>query len=577
MIPLLTIENLSVTYQLPDGVAVAALRGLTLALQRGEALGVIGESGSGKTTLARALLGLLPTATVQGRMVFAGEPLPLDDEVAWRALRWRKLALAFQGAGNAFNPVYTLGQQVIEPLREHLGLGAAAAHQRALALWDEVGLQADLFERFPHQLSGGQKQRAMLAMALSCDPPLLILDEPTSGLDALTRRQILALLDRLRRERGLTLLVISHDLHDLLGLTERTLVLYAGVVAEMAATEELLNDPRHPYSWGLIKAYPRMDQARDLWGIRGQPPNARQLPAGCPFNPRCTQEIERCRVEAPRLLRYDERWLACHLGGIATLLEVRGVAKRFAGGVVALRGVDLRVRNGELVALIGQTGSGKSTLAHIVVGLIAPDAGSVQFAEHDMLTVRGSALRLVRQRLQLIMQDPFAALSPRMTVLELVREPLDIQQIGDAAGREACASVAIAAVRLPTTPDFLASYGHQLSGGQMQRLAIARAMVLQPKLLIADEPVSMLDASEQARVLRLLKEVQNEHGMGMLLISHDVALVRKVADRIAILHEGQIVEQGPAHQVLNQPSHPYTRMLLEAVYGGEAVDSMSDG
>ncbi|PDV98644.1 ABC transporter ATP-binding protein [Candidatus Viridilinea mediisalina] len=562
---LLTVNNLAVTYQPSDGPPIRALSGVSFTLELGHALGVMGESGSGKTTLARALIGLLPTASVTGQIGFEGQPLPLGHESALRLLRWRKLALAFQGSSSAFDPVYPVGEQVIDPLREHLGLARAAARQRALELWAEVGLKAEQFTRFPHQLSGGQKQCAMLAMALSCDPTLLILDEPTSGLDALTRRHILALLRRLRRERQMSLIIISHNLQDLVGLTERTLVLYAGSPAELGATSALLDDPRHPYSWGLIKSYPRMDQARDLWGIRGQPPNAQQLPSGCTFHPRCTQAVERCMAEVPPLEAHNGRWLACHLGGLQTLLEVRGVQKRFPGGVAALCGADLRVREGELVALIGQTGSGKSTLARILVGLHTPDLGSVHVQGRNLLALRGNELRVMRQRIQLIFQDPYEALSPQLTVLELVREPLDIQQLGDRAEREARARAALAAARLPMTPTFLSAYSHQLSGGQLQRLAIARALVLNPRMLIADEPVAMLDPSEQARLLRLLKEVQNEYGMGMLLISHDLPLVRKVADRIAVLHAGQVVEEGPAHQVLNRPTHPYTRTLLEAV------------
>lgn len=561
---LLDIRDLAVSYPVSSGATARALQGVSFAVRRGEALGIVGESGSGKTTLALTLLGLTPTARIAGEVRFDGHPLPLGDEAAMRAIRWRRIALAFQASGSAFDPVYPVGDQVVEPLVAHLGLSAAEARRRALALWADVDLPPDRFAHFPHQLSGGEKQRAMLAMALACEPELLIVDEPTSGLDVLTRRHILELLRTVRARRGLTLIIISHALDDIAGLADRTLVLYAGRIAELDATGLVLDEPRHPYTVGLVNAYPRLDRAKDLWGIRGQPPDALDPPGGCPFHPRCTQAIARCAIEVPPLAPHDGRLLACHLGGLQTLLDVRGLSKSFPGGPVAVRGASLTVREGEVVALVGQTGSGKSTLARCLIGLHEPDAGEVFCEGRNLRALRGEALRVARRRVQLIFQDPYEALSPRLTVLELVREPLDIQRLGDRAARDTRARAALADVRLPTTPAFLAKHAHELSGGQLQRIAIARALVLEPKLLVADEPVAMLDPSEQARVLRLLKDVQNERGMGLLLISHDLALVRKVADRIAIMHRGVIVETGPSHRIIDRPEHPYTRVLLAA-------------
>lgn len=571
---LLSVRDLSVAYPSAAGGVVQALSGVSFSLARGEALGIVGESGSGKTTLALTLMGLAPTAQVQGEIVFAERPLPLHDGAAMRTLRWRRIALAFQASGSAFDPVYPLGAQVMEPLLTHLKLDRPEACRRALALWQEVELPADRFERYPHQLSGGEKQRAMLAMALACDPDLLIVDEPTSGLDVLTRRHIRGLL-RTRRERGLTLIVISHDFADVADLTDRALVLYAGQVAELGPTAPVLDDPAHPYTWGLVNAYPRMDRAKDLGGIRGQPPDPMSPPSGCPFHPRCTQAVARCASEVPPLTPADGRLIACHLGGLQTLLEVRGLSKTFPGGLAAVREADLVVREGEVVALVGQTGSGKTTLARCLVGLTEPDTGRIRIEGQDLGALRGAARQAARQRLQLIFQDPFEALSPRLTVLELVREPLDIQRLGDRAERDARARRALADVRLPTTAAFLGTYGHQLSGGQLQRVALARALVLEPKLIVADEPVAMLDASEQARVLRLLKDVQNERGMGLLLISHDLALVRKVADRIVVMRRGAIVEAGLSQQILSRPAHAYTRALLAAAGDGDPAEPLA--
>jgi peptide/nickel transport system ATP-binding protein len=263
-------------------------------------------------------------------------------------------------------------------------------------------------------------------------------------------------------------------------------------------------------------------------------------------------------------MQKDGRLVACHLGGLQTLLQVRGVVKHFRNGPLAVNHVNLSIREGEVVALVGQTGSGKTTLGKCLVGLYEPDAGQVIFEGQDLYALRTDALRHARRRIQMIFQDPFESLSPRLTVLELVREPLDIQQIGNPAERNQRACIALADVRLPTTPAFLSKQGHELSGGQLQRIAIARALVLEPKLLIADEPVAMLDASEQAKIIRLLKDVQNERGMGLLLISHDLALVRKVSDRIAVMRQGEIVEEGLSHRIIEQPAHAYTRMLVEA-------------
>jgi peptide/nickel transport system ATP-binding protein len=564
--PALAVRDLRVTYLLADGGELPALRGVSFAVRRGEALGIVGESGSGKSSLLLALMGLLPNARVGGSAQLGDAPLPLGDEPALQPMRWRRIALAFQGASEGFDPVYPVGVQLVEPLRDRLRLGPSAAAARAREWWERVGLPADRFGRFPHELSGGEKRRAMLAMALTCGPEVVLVDELTAGLDAVAKTNVLDLLQTLRAELGLTLVLVSHDLADVRHAADRTLVLYAGQVVEEAATRPLLADPRHPYSWGLVGAYPALSRARDLWGIRGEPPDPMRLPDGCAFHPRCTQAVEQCRLTAPPLAPTDDRLVACHLGGLQTLLEARGLSKTFAPGgarpVTAVRDASLAVREGELVALVGASGSGKSTLARLLVGLLPPDAGTILLEGQDLLRLRGPALAAAQRRIQLIFQDPRDALSPRLPVLGLVREPLEVQGMLSKPERDASARQALAEVRLPTTPAFLGKYAYELSGGQLQRVAIARALVLAPKLLVADEPVAMLDVSEQAHVLRLLKDLQNARGMGLLLISHDLGLVRKVADRIAVMQAGQIVEVGPADHVIGTPAHIQTRLLL---------------
>lgn len=566
--PLLEVNGLSVDYRIGRSGRLPALRDVSFSLGRGAVLGVVGETGSGKTTLALTLMGLLKTAAIDGRVLHSGQVLPVENEEAMRPVRWKEIALVFQAAGTGFDPVYRTGEQVGEPLMASCGWGRQPARAKAFELWREVGLPAERFDHYPHELSGGEKRLAMLAMALVCDPELLILDEPTAGLDSFTCSEILALLRRLRESRRLSMIIITHRLSDLSGLADQTAVLYAGRLLEMGDTDRVLSAPGHPYTWGLVNAYPTMKRARDLWGIRGEPPDPMHLPLGCPFTPRCTQAAEVCSQEPPELQMHGSRLLACHLGGLQKLLEVRGLSRSFRSKngppLRAVQGASLSLNEGEVVALIGRTGSGKSTLAKLIVGLLEPDCGEAFLQGRPLLGLQGTALRSAQQRLQLVFQDPFDALSPRLPVLEIVREPLDINGLGNTEERNARARAALADVRLPTDSGFLGKRSHELSGGQLQRVAIARAIVMRPKVLIADEPVAILDPSEQARVLRLLKDLQNEYGMGLLLISHDLALVRKVADRIVVMDRGVVVEDGPADEVISAASHQYTKSLLAA-------------
>lgn len=574
--PLLKIEKLNAQYRGLAGT-LPALHDISLTVQAGQSLGIIGETGSGKTTLARCLMGLLPWADVQGSIQLAGQELVGLAEAEMRQIRWQRIALAFQGAGGGFDPVYSVGQQIIEPIQSHLSLNGKGAKARARALVERVGLPENRFEFFPHQLSGGEKQRAMIAMALACNPEILIVDEPATGLDVMTQARVLELLAGLKTELNLTLLVISHNLTDISRLADETLVLYGGRVMELASTVSLINDPQHPYTWGLLNAYPTMTTTKDLRGIRGAPPPPGMVIGGCPFHPRCSQAIPECETEVPGLTAPNNngRQLACLREGLVTLLEARNLSKTFTQPglsllgrgkqqVTAVNNVSLTIRAGEVVAVVGQSGSGKTTLGKMILHLVEPDQGDIIFDGHKLLDLAGAALKAVRRQIQIIFQEPMEAVSPRLTIGEIVREPLDIQGVGTPAERETEVGAALRAVNLPDSPEFRARYVHQLSGGQAQRVVIARALILSPRLIIADEPVSMLDASEQAKVLNLLKQLQNERGIALLLISHDLALVRKVADRILVMHQGRIVESGPSHQIISAPRHEQTRRLIEA-------------
>ena len=559
--PLVEVADLAVCF----GGDVQALRGVSFSLDRGQSMAIVGESGSGKSTIARCLAGLVQQPEAGGVVRVAGVDMLRSTDEALRAVRWSTVALALQGS--PFNPVVSVGDQVAEPLRDRLGMGARAARARAEVLAAEVLFDPALLDRFPHQLSGGERRRATLAMVLALDPALVVLDEPTAGLDPVTRHALVQGIARLARDRGFALVVISHDLPDAASLAERTVVLYAGEVVEEGPTARVIGDPAHPYAWALVNAYPVMTTTKDLRPIRGRPPDPRAIPSGCAYHPRCTQAEPICAGDPPALDLSRERLVRCHFGGLKTLLAAHDVTKAFGRGrhaVAALRGVSLTVREGESVGVVGPSGSGKSTLARIVAGHLAPDAGRILLEGEELPSSWRGADRLRRRRIQLIMQDPADALSPRLSVEDLVGEPLDVVKAGDAASRRAAVAAALESVGLPPTGPFLDARAHELSGGQLQRVALARALVAEPKILVADEPTAMLDASEQARLLVVLRERQVEMGLGLVFISHDLAAVRKVTDRIVVLDAGLVVEEGPSALVSTAPRSRTARLLVEA-------------
>ena len=560
---LLEVNDLRVTF----AGEVDAVRGVSFTLEAGKSLAIVGESGSGKSTLALCLLGLIQPPEAEGSIRLDGQEVMGASEDVLRSLRGSTAALALQGA--PFNPVVTVGAQIAEPLRYRGGTNRSGAHRRATELAEEVGLDPPLLERYPHQISGGERRRASLAMSLALDPALVILDEPTAGLDPATRAEVVERIRRLAGERGFALLVISHDLPDAALLATRTVVLYAGEAMEDGDTGRVMGEPAHPYSWALVNAFPVMSTTKDLRPIRGAPPDPRAVPTGCPFHPRCTQAEEQCIEVRPLLVEARNRLVACHFGGLKELLVATDVSKTFRGGgnriVQALRDVSFAVREGESVGVIGPSGSGKSTLAWILTGHLAPDSGRVLLGDTVLPTSwRGEAAKQLRRRIQLVMQDPVDALSPRLTVAQLVREPLDLGDDTEPSAKAALVADMLEKVGLPTSGSFLAAHTSELSGGQLQRVALARALVLRPKLLVADEPTAMLDASEQARLLVVLRERQIEMGLGLVLVSHDMALIRKMVDRIVVLDGGQVVEEGPSEQVSVHPVSATAQRLVDA-------------
>ncbi len=566
---LLEVSDLTVRF----GSDVAALRGVSFTLDCGESLAVVGESGSGKSTLSLCLAGLIQPPEAQGSVRLDGQELLGASPETLRSLRWSRVALALQGS--PFNPVVSVGDQVAEPLRVHRGMPAGQAARRAAELASEVELDPALLERYPHQLSGGERRRATLAMVLALDPALVVLDEPTAGLDPFTRRAVVGRIATLARERGFAMVVISHDLPDVAGLTKRTMVMYAGEPMETGATKAIMREPAHPYTWALVNAFPVMTTTKDLHNIRGLPPDPRAVPSGCAFNPRCTQAEAICVEEHPALRPSRGREVGCHFGGLKTLLSASGIHKTFRGQgpeVRAADGVSFTLREGESVGLIGPSGSGKSTLGRIITGHLKPDSGEILLNGQPLSTSWRGGARRVRANIQLVMQDPFDALSPRLTVRELVREPLDLAKTDDAKARDRAVCETLESVGLPPSGSFLDARSHELSGGQLQRVALARALVIRPKLLVADEPTSMLDASEQARMLIVLRERQIEMGLGLVLISHDMAVVRKVTDRIVVLDGGRVVEEGPSQIISTNPTTTAARRLIDSAATFAALD-----
>ncbi|HVM14788.1 MAG TPA: ABC transporter ATP-binding protein [Egibacteraceae bacterium] len=562
MSALLEIEDLRVVYE----GGVHALRGVDVSLDKGESLAVVGESGSGKSTFALCMAGLLQPPEVTGSVRFAGQELMGGPEEVLRSLRWERVALCLQNA--PFNPVSTVGVQVAEPLRERRGLSRGDALARAEELAEAMYLEPALLSRYPHQLSGGERRRAYLAMALVLDPDLVVLDEPTAGLDPATRHELVERIAALATERGFALVVISHDLPDATRLADRTMVLYAGEAMEVGTTDRVIEAPAHPYSWALVNTFPVMSTTKDLRPIRGHGPDPRAVPPGCPFHTRCTQVEPQCWQEHADLRESRGRQVACHFGGLKTLLQATDVHKTFGDakhGVAALAGVSFTLQEGESVGVIGPSGSGKSTMARIITGHLALDRGRVELEGESVTASWRKDARRLRRKIQLVMQDPWDALSPRLPVEELVAEPLLFGEDDPGTkGRRVLVEEALESVGLPISPDFLDARTHELSGGQLQRVALARALVIKPKVLVADEPTALLDASEQARLLVCLRERQTEMGMGLVLISHDLAVIRKVTDRILILDHGEAVEEGPSNVVSTRPTSPTGKALMES-------------
>lgn len=560
---MLKVDNLSVTY-CQDNTKVPAVKETSLVLEPGQALGIIGESGSGKTTLGLAIMGILNSAAkVEGRITYDGVNLLELSPAQLNEYRWKHIAMVFQNGLETLNPLITVREQILECIARHLNMKGKEAGRRVSDLLEQVGLEPLVADCYPHQLSGGMRQKVLIAMALACDPKVLIVDEPTSSLDAISKAEIVRLLAKLQREKRFAMIVISHDFSVITRLTNKICVMYQGCILEEGLTRDILKNPLHIYTRGLINSSPSINPFQDLWGIPAA--TAAATAEGCPFYPRCSQRLDICKDKRPRLEYVSlERKVACNRGGIITLLEGAGIDKTFTfkgRSISACKNCHMRVRAGEVVALIGQSGSGKTTLASILSGYLEPDKGTVKFLGN---TVKARELTSRPKGIQMVFQDPFSSINDRFTVEQAVMEPLEILKLYSPVERKERVKKLLSAVELPTDDDFLKRRCFTLSGGQRQRVSIARSLILEPKLLIADEISSMLDPSTQANILRLLKGLQNSFGFAMIYITHDLDLARKIADKLYVMHQGEIVEQGPAWEVFENPSSEFTRQLISS-------------
>jgi peptide/nickel transport system ATP-binding protein len=609
--PLLEISDLAVSIPTESGT-IEAVRGISLAVGRGETVGVVGESGSGKTMLALSVMGLLPrSARVRGSIQLGGTELLGGSAAQWQAIRGSQVAMVFQDPMTALNPMYTIGWQVAECVLLHRKVGRRAAMDRAIELLDAVGLPepARLARHYPHQLSGGMRQRVVIAIAIANEPQLLIADEPTTALDVTVQAQILDLLKSVRQQTSAAMVLITHDLGVVAGVADRVLVMYAGRAAEIGGVDEVFAEPGMPYTAGLLASLPSLDHRSDrLPAIPGTPPTGLGYGLGCAFAPRCPLAAEPCSTQPDLTEVAAGHVAACHFAGpqaggqAATALQqpasvvaatsptdgaggtsdgsqdsedgdvvlsvrnlskhfrIRGATFRSVAIVQAVSGVDLELRAGRCLALVGESGCGKSTLARLLMRLEDPTTGTITLNGRDLTKLSDDELRPTRRDMQMVFQDPYSSLNPRLSVGEIVGEPLTVHRIPDRAERvrELLLSVGldpVAGVRFPG----------EFSGGQRQRIGIARALALDPQALVLDEPVSALDVSIQASVLNMLRDLQRKRNMAYLFIAHDLSVVRQVADNVAVMYLGQIVEQGPADQVYRRPAHPYTTALLSAV------------
>ena len=607
-VPLLSVENLHVHFVTGRGV-VRAVEGISYEVRQGEMIALVGESGCGKSVSALALMRLLAKPAgriVAGRILFEGRDLLQISEEEMREIRGRDIAMIFQEPMTSLNPVLTIGLQIMEPLIIHKHMDEKSARSRALDLLKMVGIPDPQrrLAQYPHQFSGGMRQRVMIAMGLACNPKLIIADEPTTALDVTIQAQILDLMKTLSRELGIAMVVITHNLGIVARYADRVNVMYSARMAEQASADRIFAQPLHPYTVGLLRSVPRLDRPRGakLETIEGLPPSLLDPPAGCRFAPRCAARQERCEAGPPALEEIRPGRLTACLrarellsdGAAAIglqeavaaqppprkpfaaqpLLEVRGLKTWFdvsrgilSGGRAVVRAVDdvsFQIFPGETLGMVGESGCGKTTVGRTLLRLEHATAGSVRYAGEDVTYAEGDQLKRYRRQVQVIFQDPYSSLNPRMTVGAIIAERMLVHRL--VPNRKAARLRVAELLAQVGLFDYMAErYPHELSGGQRQRVGIARALAMEPRFIVCDEPVSALDVSIQAQIINLLEELQARLQLTYLFIAHDLAVVRHISDRVAVMYLGRVMELAGRDALYSDPLHPYTKALLDAV------------
>ena len=600
--PLLSVRNLEVEFRTSRGL-VRAVRDVNFDVAPGEIIALVGESGSGKSVSALSVMGLLPKANseVRGSIMFDGRNLLSLNEHEMRTIRGRQISMIFQEPMTSLNPVLTIGLQIIEPLQTHLGLTTAEAEARAVELMSLVGIPdpESRLNSYPHQFSGGMRQRVMIAIGLACNPKLIIADEPTTALDVTIQAQILELMRDLTRKLGISLIIITHNLGIVARYADRVFVMYAGRLVEEGNISPIFETPRHPYTMGLLLSVPRLDQgARSrLNAIEGLPPDPSKEIAGCPFADRCPFRIEICS-QPPQLeftdvgtraacFRSDEiaegklKWRSPQGGGEVVslpkaptaLVELQQLSKSYwvkkggifgrIGEVRAVADLDLQIQAGETLGLVGESGCGKTTVGRLLLAIDKPTRGTIRFDGQDIYQLNKADFARYRHDVQVIFQDPYSSLNPRMTVAQMVEEPMIAHRTE--RSREARQDrVRSLLDQVGLRPEIAERYPHQLSGGQRQRVGIARALALNPRFIVCDEAVSALDVSIQGQVINLLIDLQKQFNLTYLFIAHDLAVVRHISTRVAVMYLGRLMELASRDELYENPLHPYTRLLLDA-------------
>ena len=597
---MLEVEDLHVHFETSRGI-VRAVEGLSFQVARGEIVAIVGESGSGKSVSALSIMRLLPrlTGRTRGRIDFDGQSLlDLDDE-EMRKIRGRDISMIFQEPMTSLNPLLTIGLQITEPLTIHMGMNDAQASARAVELLSLVGIPdaEGRLDQYPHQFSGGMRQRVMIAIGLACNPKLVIADEPTTALDVTIQAQILELMKDLSRKLNIALIIITHNLGVVARYADRVIVMYAAKMVEQGASEAVFHRPRHPYSMGLLRSVPRLDRPRGnrLETIEGLVPNLANAPPGCRFAPRCPFRIEICAQEPPlnktdtgavsRCHRHAEiaegkiAWAASGAGILKQdvardrpLLAVSGLTKHFPvrariGNkktlVRAVEDVSFSIYPGETLGLVGESGCGKTTVGRLILRLEQPTSGEIAFEGTNLLTASPSEMKTIRRKIQVIFQDPYSSLNPRMTVGQIVGEPLHVYKLA-ANAKAAGERVAELLNQVGLRPELAERYPHQLSGGQRQRVGIARALAMEPSFIVCDEAVSALDVSIQGQIINLLEDLQRRLGLAYLFIAHDLAVVRHISMRVVVMYFGRVMEVADRDTIYREGLHPYTKVLLDA-------------